>query len=126
MTMQEQPASDPIVFSIGEISVSQHWVVTPDGNAPIAGSKWMLRDNTNEEIKVPTWAIVLCVLTALETCGLGLLFLLVKERKMTGTLEVSVRAGDLEYFTQIRPRMPKDVHDVTAKVSTARQMAQAA
>ncbi len=74
----------------------------------------------------PTWAVVLCVLTALETCGLGLLFLLVKEQKTTGSVQVQVQNEKLFHMTQMYVRSPMQVNQIQQQVRQAQTMAAAA
>jgi hypothetical protein len=98
---QPQPqAHDPIVLTIGDIGVTRHWVVTPNGTARLAGSQWIGRDMTRTDTRIPPWAIVLAIVFFLA-CLLGLLFLVVKERTISGHFEVSVTSGTLYHVTQI-------------------------
>lgn len=99
-SVPQPPGHDPIILTIGDIGVSRHWVVTPNGTAPLAGSQWLARDLSRTESKIPAWAIVLAVIFAFA-CLIGLLFLLVKEQRTTGYFEVSVRSGTLFHVTQI-------------------------
>jgi hypothetical protein len=116
---------DPIILSIGDIGVTQHWVVTPNGSAPLAGSQWIGRDMTRTESKIPTWAIVLAIIFALA-CLVGLLFLLVKERQTTGHFEVSVRSGSLYHVTQIPISSETQVAQIRGLVQQAQSLAAAA
>lgn len=98
MPAPQQP--EQILFTIGDIHVSPHWVVTPSGTAPLAGSQWFFVDQSRTERKIPTWAIVVAVVFAFA-CLLGLLFLLVKEEVTVGFVAVSVRAGTVSHTTQM-------------------------
>jgi len=61
---------------------------------PLAGCQWHATNSTTSVgKKIPTWAIVMCVLTV-WACGLGLLFLLIKEDTTSGTVTVNVRTPD--------------------------------
>lgn len=122
MTGQVQPAQDPILFSIGDIGVGQAWIVTPNGSAPLAGSQWLTNDNSYVERTIPTYAIVLAVILAFA-CLLGLLFLLVKEERRVGYVDVSVRSGNLYHVTQLPVRSPADIHHVLDLVHRAQTMA---
>jgi hypothetical protein len=113
------------VLTIGDIGVTRNWVVTPNGTARIGGSQWIVRDTTRTESKIPTWAIVLAVVFAL-VCLLGLLFLLVKERYTTGSVEVSVQAGSLSHATQIPVSNQLQVAQIRQQVSQAQTLAAAA
>jgi hypothetical protein len=92
--------STGFVLTIGDIGITPSVVVTPNGNAPLAGSQWIAMDMSRTETRIPSWAIVLAVIFAFA-CLLGLLFLLVREQTTTGYIEVSVRSGDLYHRTQI-------------------------
>jgi hypothetical protein len=97
-------------------------VVTPNGNAELAGSQWLLIDRTTTENKIPTWAIVLTIVFTL-LCLVGLLFLLVKETTVTGYVEVSVRSGNLVHMTQMPVRNQFDINNYRQLVSQAQTLA---
>lgn len=96
---------EPVLVQIGDIVVSQHWVVTPSGTAPLAGSQWLVRDASWRTTRIPPYAIVLAVVFGLA-CLLGLLFLLIKEDVVVGSLEVTVRAEGLVHLTQLPAGSP--------------------
>jgi hypothetical protein len=114
--------SDPILLWIGDIGVSRYWVVTPNGTGPLAGSQWIVRDGTRVEEKMPAYAIVLAVIFFVF-CLLGLLFLLIKERRVVGYIEVSVRTGDTYHVAQLPARHAGDVDHVRGMVHQAQSMA---
>jgi ABC-type transport system involved in cytochrome c biogenesis permease subunit len=118
-------AAEQIVLTIGDIGVSKHWIVTPNGSAPIGGSTWIARDMSRTESKIPTWAIVLAIVFAVF-CLLGLFFLLVKEQQTTGYVEVSVQQGQLHHVTQIPLSNAQQVAQVRQLVYQAQSMAAAA
>jgi hypothetical protein len=115
---------EQIVLWIGDIGVSQHWVVTPNGSAPLAGSQWIVRDGTRLEEKMPAYAIVLAVIFFF-VCLLGLLFLLIKERKLVGFVEVTVRSGETYHVAQIPVRHVSEVDGVRRQVHQVQSMAYA-
>lgn len=115
---------DPILLWIGDIGVSQHWVVTPNGSAPLAGSQWIVTDRTHTEERIPGVAIVLAIIFFVF-CLLGLLFLLMKERRVTGYAEVTVRSGNVYHLTQLPVRNPIDVEYARRLVHQAQSMAYA-
>ena len=115
---------DPIVLTIGDIGVSRHWVVTPNGTAPLAGSSWIARDMTRTESRIPPWAIVLAVVFAF-LCLIGLLFLLVKETRITGYVEVSVSSGSLYHVTQVPVSNEYQVAQIRQQVHQAQTLAAA-
>jgi hypothetical protein len=116
--------TDPIVFWIGDIGVSRYWVMTPNGTAPLAKSEWFVRDHTRIEQVIPTHAIVLAVVFALF-CLLGLLFLLMKEQRTVGWVEVTVRSDRVHHVTQVPVRQQAEVQGVRGLVHQAKSMAYA-
>ncbi|GIG23263.1 hypothetical protein Cch01nite_39870 [Cellulomonas chitinilytica] len=115
-----QGAPEQPLVQVGDIVVSAHWVVTPNGPAPLAGSQWTVRDLSFPVQKTPTWAIVLAVVGFFFF--LGLLFLLVKETRMEGYIEVTVRSGHLVHVTQI-PRASPAGFQAFEQVRYAQQLA---
>jgi hypothetical protein len=110
----------PLV-QIGDILVSEHWIVTPNGPAPLAGSQWTVRDMSTVTRHTPSWAVVLAVF-GFFFFFLGLLFLLVKEDRVAGYVEVSVRSGNLFHLTQI-PRATVAGAQALEQVRYAQQLA---
>jgi hypothetical protein len=116
--------SDPLLGTIGDIGVSQHWVTTPNGHAPLRDVQWVVRDQSRTEEKTPSYAIVLAIFFFL-LCFIGLLFLLMKERTTTGYVEVAVSGPGLYHVTQIPISHPGQVAQVHAQVNWARSVAAA-
>lgn len=124
MTMAEGHSSQPEQFAltIGDIGVSPSWIVTPNGTATLRGSQWIVNDRTTVQRAIPTYAIVLAIIFAL-LCLLGLLFLLIKEERTVGSVEVSVRSQNLYHVTQLPASSPADVLRVRQLVHQAQTMA---
>jgi Protein of unknown function (DUF2510) len=118
-------ATDQVVLTIGDIGVTRTLVVTPNGTAPLKGSQWIARDATRQEEKIPGYAIVLAIVFALA-CLIGLLFLLIKEKRTVGYVEVTVTSGNLMYMTQLSAAGPTAVAQVRQLVAQAQSMAAAA
>jgi len=116
---------EQILLSIGDIGVSPSWVVTPNGSAPLAGSQWIVQDRTFTQRSIPAYAIVLAVVFAFA-CLLGLLFLLIREDRVTGYVEVSVRSGNLFHVTQLPAQSPQAVLYARQLVAQAQSMTAAA
>ncbi|HZJ26579.1 MAG TPA: hypothetical protein VFF40_06130 [Acidimicrobiia bacterium] len=114
-------SAEQIILTIGDIGVSPHWVVTPNGTAPLHGSQWIARDMSTTEQKIPAWAIILAILFAL-LCLIGLFFLLVKETKTRGYVEVTVQAEGLYHATQIPVSSADHVAQVRYQVAQAQSM----
>jgi uncharacterized protein DUF2510 len=117
--------TEQFVLTIGDIGVSPHWVVTPAGTAPLAGSAWIARDMSRTERKIPTWAIVLAIVFAIA-CLLGLLFLLAKEDRTTGYVEVTVTAPGLQWMTQVPVSTQAQIARVRQDVAYAQSLAASA
>src|SRR5438067_10741741 len=82
--------SEPTVVTVGDMAVTPTTVVTPAGRYPLAGTTWVVSNNTMMTESIPAYAIVLAIIFFVF-CLLGLLFLLIKERKVSGFMQVSVQ-----------------------------------
>src|SRR5579871_5214066 len=58
-------ATEPVLVVVGDIAVTAHWVVTPNGTFPLAGTTWIVTNQTMTTSFVPGWAIALCILFVL-------------------------------------------------------------
>ena len=96
--------------------------MTPNGHAPLDETAWIVQDRSRIETKIPTYAIVLAIVFAVF-CLIGLLFLLLKERTVTGYVEVTVRSGQLLHVTQIPISDEPQVDQVRQSVHQAQAMA---
>ena len=119
-----QPVEQPLV-TIGDIVVSQSWVVTPSGTRPVGSVMWSMSDMTTTTTAIPTWAIV-CTVIFVFFFLLGLLFLLAKETKTQGSVQVVVQAPGFTHFTQIPAYHPGVAQDINARVNYARALSAAA
>jgi hypothetical protein len=117
---QALPAG-PVLVTIGDISVEQYRIVTPAGVLPTQGTNWSAMDMTRTEEKIPAYAIVLAIIFFLF-CLLGLLFLLIKERKTTGFVQVTVQHGNRTHNTHVAAANPSQVADTLARVNYARTL----
>ncbi len=115
---------EQFVLTIGDIGISPSWVVTPNGTAPLRDSQWTVQDRTFITQTTPTWAIVMAVL-GIVFCLLGLLFLIVKEDRITGYTEVTVRSGNVFHAVQLPANSPHAVAHARQLVYQAQSMAAA-
>jgi hypothetical protein len=124
MTVENPSSPAPMqpLVQIGDISVDQHWVHTPAGWVPTPRATWTVQDLTRPDRVIPTYAIVLAVVTSVLTCLLGLLFLLIKEDRPTGWLQVTVQGPDFIHTTQVPVNSQDMVIDVYARVDYARSL----
>ncbi|TXL90204.1 hypothetical protein [Streptomyces sp. IB2014 016-6] len=110
----------PLV-SIGDITVMNHGIVTPSGTLPLRGAVWNATDMSRTEEKIPTHAIILAVIFFLF-CLLGLLFLLMKERRTTGFIQVMVTSGGKHHSTMVQATGPDSFQQVMGQVAYARSL----
>lgn len=109
-------------MQVGEISCTQHWVVTPIGSYPLAGCTFLVRDNLHHQRRIPPYAIVLAVLF-FWLCLLGLLFLLIQEDIVTGSVEVSVTGEDgLAFYSSVPIGSTHEADDVRRRVDYCRNL----
>lgn len=109
-------------MTLGDIGITEHWVVTPHGTAPLGRVHFSALDRTYVQEKIPTHAIVLAVVFAVF-CLLGLLFLLMKEQVVTGSIEVTVWSDELHHQTYLPVRNAAERHHWTAAVQHAQGLA---
>jgi hypothetical protein len=125
----EQPRAEtpwqPLV-QIGDIGADQHWVSTPSGSLPISQATWSVQDMTLRTMEIPTYAMILALVTSVLTCLLGLLFLLIKEERPTGWLQVTVQGPGMAHTTQVPVSRQEMVTDLYARVDYARSLTAAA
>ncbi|MFE1962813.1 hypothetical protein [Streptomyces sp. NPDC059479] len=110
----------PLV-SIGDITVLPDSIVTPSGTLPLKGAVWNATDMSRTEEKIPAYAIVLAIVFFLF-CLVGLLFLLMKEKTMTGFIQVSVTSGGTHHSTMIPANHPGAFHAVMGQINYARSL----
>ncbi len=118
------PSGDPVLVTIGDITVTATSVHTPSGTVPIGDVTWTVNDMSTTTQGIPTWAIVLAIILFFA-CLLGLLFLLVKEEKTQGTVQVTVQGRGFVHTSQIPVYSKAQVADVFARVNHARTIAAA-
>ncbi|CAM2910396.1 hypothetical protein [Mycobacterium intermedium] len=119
----DQP--EPWLTTIGDISVSQHWVMTPSGPHPIRGSVWTVTDMSRYEESISTAGVVLAIIFV-WFCLLGLLFLLMKDRRLVGYTQVTVQGNGFYHSTMIPATSPQSLMHVHQAVNYARSLAAAA
>ena len=113
---------EPFLVTIGDIGVTATSVITPRGNAPLAGAEWFVQDRTYLKDEIPTWAIITAIVGA-AFCLLGLFFLLVKEPRLRGWIDVTVRSGPLMHTTHLPVQGAETAADINNRVAYARSIA---
>jgi len=110
---------EPIRVQLGEIAVTDSWVSTPAGSYPLRGTTWTVANQTYVNDVIPGWAIGLAVVFFIF-CLLGLLFLTIKEKRVHGTIGVTVQGPDFSYSTLIPARHEGVQYQVTQQVNWIR------
>ena len=116
---------DAYVATIGDINISRYWVSTPSGQYPIRGTTWAVADMTHWREGVSPAGVVLCIIF-IWFCLLGLLFLLLKDRTITGYVQVTVQGNGFHHSTLIPAVTGQTVWQVNQSVNYARSLAAAA
>ncbi|MET9373162.1 hypothetical protein ABZX98_03265 [Streptomyces sp. NPDC002992] len=109
------------LLSLGDITIVGDQIITPAGAMPLKGAVWNAMDMSRTEEKMPTVAIVLAIIFFL-VCLLGLLFLLMKEKKTTGFIQVTVTSGGRHHATMIPATGPDTIHWVMGQLNYARSL----
>ncbi|SCD84178.1 hypothetical protein GA0115239_109623 [Streptomyces sp. BpilaLS-43] len=116
-----QPGGGVPMLSLGDITVMNDGIVTPAGTLPLKGAVWTATDMSRTEEKIPTVGIVLAIVFALF-CLIGLLFLLMKEKRTTGFIQITVTSGGRHHATMIPANGPETFPWVMAQLNTARSL----
>jgi hypothetical protein len=126
-TFQPQPTNDAfmsgeqVMVSIGDISVTSTTVYTPSGARPLSEVTWTFTDMSITSQGIPTWAIV-CAVVFFLLCFLGLLFLLAKEDKTQGSVQVTVHGPGFLHTSTIPVASRAQVADINARVNYVRTL----
>lgn len=113
----------PVLVQLGEVSVSSTTIHTPSGEIPLRGSQWAVSDQWHSQQRIPAWAVVCAVLGFFLLCFLSLLFLLAKETRYTGTVQVIITNGPRQYVVRIPVTDQRVVAHIHAQVNYARSLA---
>ncbi|MFE2286874.1 hypothetical protein ACFXDJ_22230 [Streptomyces sp. NPDC059443] len=108
-------------LSLGDITIAGDQIITPSGNMPLKGAIWNATDFSRTEEKIPAHAIVLAVIFFLF-CLLGLLFLLMKERRTTGYIQITVNSAGRHHSTMIPAVDPGTFMWVMSQLNQARAL----
>jgi hypothetical protein len=109
------------LLTVGDITVLPDSILTPSGTMPLKGAVWHVSDLSRSDEQIPPYAIVLAVVFFV-VCFLGLLFLLIKERKTTGLIQVTVSSGGRQHTTMIPAQSPLTIHQVMGQINYARSL----
>ncbi|MGW2703553.1 hypothetical protein [Streptomyces sp. NPDC001340] len=115
------PMGGAPLLTLGDITVLDGQIITPAGQLPLRGAVWNATDMSHTEEKIPTHAVVLAIVFFLF-CLLGLLFLLMKEKKTTGFIQVTVTSAGRHHSTMIPAHGPDSFPAVMAQINYARSL----
>jgi len=120
-----QAGAGPVLVTIGDIVCTGTTVITPSGQAPIGGVVWSYTDMSRTTHTIPTWAIV-CTVVFFFFCLLGLLFLLAKEERTEGGVQIVVQGQGFLHQVMLPVASVSQVQDYAARVHYARSLSAAA
>ncbi|MBO4164935.1 hypothetical protein [Micromonospora antibiotica] len=112
----------PVAVQIGEIMVTPPVIRTPTGVLPLAGATWYVADYWQREEKIASWAIVCAILGFFCLTIFSLLFLLIKETRHHGTVQVTVTNGGHQYVARIPVVDQTQVQQINNQVNYARSL----
>ncbi|MET9906782.1 hypothetical protein ABZZ74_08135 [Streptomyces sp. NPDC006476] len=115
------PMGGAPVLAIGDITVMGDQIITPAGTMPLRGAVWNATDMSHTEEKIPTVAIVLAIIFFIF-CLLGLFFLLMKEKKTTGFIQVTVTSAGRHHSTMVPALGPHTFPAVMGQINYARSL----
>lgn len=113
----------PVIVQIAEIAVTSTTVRTPAGDIPLAGSQWQVNDYWFSQQRIPRWAIIAAIVGFCVLTVFSLLFLLVKETVMQGTVQVTVTNGTRQYVARIPVFDQTAVTTINQQVNYVRSLA---
>ncbi|GAA3736471.1 hypothetical protein HDA32_001381 [Spinactinospora alkalitolerans] len=123
---QSVPSGGQPVAALGDITVTQTEVITPGGAFPLRGSTWSINDMSHVQEKMATWALVVALIGFFFICVFSLFFLLVKEKTVSGSIQVSVRNGQAFHTTQVGVYGQGQINQVHQQFNYIRSLAAAA
>lgn len=122
------PGSTPpaVLLAIGALQVTATHVYTPAGRIALSSSHVTFVDQTRTTSKIPTWAIVLTIITV-WFFFIGLLFLLVREHSTEGYVSITVQDRDGRAYTEhILAASPQHRDQIIAQAQWLQQIASTA
>ncbi|WP_242903540.1 hypothetical protein [Actinomadura terrae] len=119
-----QGGVEPVLLQIGDMALTSTHVLLPYGRYPLHGATWTVQDSTQVTDGIPVVAVVLTIIFV-WFCLLGLLFLLMKERRYLGFVSVSVTGPGFHHTAQF-PAGPQSAGWAANVVAQARAITAAA
>ena len=113
---QASPTGEPVLLTLGDMSVTQFHVITPNGTHPLNSTSWYVTDNSVYEQAIPQWAIILAIVGFFVVCFFSLLLLLVKETRASGFVQVTVQGQGWSHVTHLPAGTAATAHAQAAYV----------
>ena len=114
------PTYRGVVVTIGDALITPDSVLVPQGRFPLAGTSWTVQDSTSIVTTRPVWAKRLAAILGVTV--VGLLFLLVKDRREGGFVSATVVGAGLYHSVKFPPGAQSRAH-VAGLVNQARALA---
>jgi hypothetical protein len=114
---------EPVVARFGRITVTDTVVRTSTRVFALRGSVWRTFDYWQRRRVTPDWAVVLAVLGFFVVPFVSLLFLLVKEERVSGVLQVAVWDGVRQHAVDLPVRSPVELRNWRRQVDYVRSLA---
>jgi hypothetical protein len=114
---------EPVVARFGRITVTDTVVRTSTRVFALRGSVWRTFDYWQQRRVTPDWAVVLAVLGFFVVPFVSLLFLLVKEERVSGVLQVAVWDGVRQHAVDLPVRSPVELRNWRRQVDYVRSLA---
>lgn len=116
----EAPTVDPWTACIGQIGVTEHWVVTPNGTARLHDTQWIIRDHVTVTRR-SGWLLVFGF-GLLWLLFIGLVFIALAMRtRVGGYVEVTVWSPDVKHVEQVWVHSIAEAQAVHAAATAAQR-----
>jgi hypothetical protein len=111
---------------VGDVGVGRVYLNSPSGSAPMHGSSWYMQEQVYSEEKIPQWAIICAIVGFFFVCILSLFFLLVKEKTVSGYVDITVVNGEFRHQSRVMVSNPMQLDQLRQLLASAQQYAAAA
>lgn len=105
------------------IAVTSTGVHTPAGSIPLHQARFFLADRTWTTRSTPGWAIALAIGGFFVLTFFSLLFLLAKEERTTGYVDVTVTGAGVSYTSSVPVRDARTLAEIDSRWAYAQQLA---
>lgn len=119
----EFTVGEPVLARFGRITVTETFVRTSTRTFPLRGTVWRTFDYWQQRRVRPEWAIALAIVGFFFLPFFSLLFLLVKQSRMSGVLQVAVWDGIRQHSVDLPVRSPAELQHWRRQVDFVRSLA---